>query len=69
MTKTIITLGESAELQRLRLEHKAAVERTGAVLAAKGMDSPEFAGADRAAGAISRRIREILGDPSKHWMS
>ena len=69
MTKTVITPEEGAELQRLRLDHAAAVEMTGAILATKGMDSPEFAEADRAAGAISRRIREILGDAGKPWMS
>jgi hypothetical protein len=69
MTRAVISPEEGAELQQPRLDHAAAVERTGAILAAKGMDSLEFAEADRAAGAISRRIREILGDSGKHWMS
>jgi hypothetical protein len=33
------------------------------------MESPEFLEADKVAGAIYRRIREILGTADKHWMA
>jgi hypothetical protein len=69
VTKTVVTPEEGAELQRLYREHAAATETAVAVLAARGMDSPEFAEADKAAGVIWRRMREILGDAGKHWMS
>jgi hypothetical protein len=69
MSKTVITPEEGAELQRLYREHAAANEKAAAILAATGMGSTEFAEADKAAGAIWRRIREILGDAGKPWMS
>jgi hypothetical protein len=69
MAKTVLSPEDGAELQRLYQEHAATNQKTAAVLASKGMDSPEFAEADKAAGAIGRRIREILGNAGKHWMS
>jgi hypothetical protein len=61
MGKRITTEEEAAELKQLRLEHAAALKHAGKVLAAKGMDSPEFAEADKAAETINHRICEILG--------
>lgn len=69
MVRTIITPTEHDELKRLYAEFAAATERAATVLATKGVESPEFAEADKAAGVLSRRIREILGTADKHWMA
>ena len=60
---------EGEELKRLRAEHEAASMRAGAILQAKGMDSPEFAEAERATGVLYCRIREIMGTANSHWMA
>ena len=67
--RTIISPEEGNELKQLYTEHAAATARAAVILAAKGMDSPEFGEADKAAGLVWRRIREILGTADKHWMA
>lgn len=62
VVRNVISPEEGAELQRLYRELDAASKRAAVVLATKGMASPEFAEADKATGAVWRRIREILGD-------
>jgi hypothetical protein len=36
-------------------------------LRTEGMDSPRFLEADKAAGTLRRRIREILGTAGSDW--
>jgi len=60
MNRRIITHEEAAELTRLYEEHAAASQRAGEILQSHGMESAEFADADRATGELWRRIREIL---------
>jgi hypothetical protein len=67
--RTVISPEEGNELKRLYREYSAVAERAAAILAAKGMDSPEFFEADKATGVLWRRIREILGTADKHWMA
>ncbi|EME72033.1 hypothetical protein H261_00600 [Paramagnetospirillum caucaseum] len=69
MTRTVISPEEGEVLRQLYAEYVAAVSQAGAVCIAKGMDSPEFQEADKAAGAIRRRIYEIRGDADQHWMA
>lgn len=69
MTKSIISPEEGDELKRLYKEHAKASEQAAVILAARGMDSREFFEADKATGALWRRIREILGVSSSHWMA
>ncbi len=67
MARKIISPEEGAELKRLYAAHETAAAHAGAVLRQKGMDSPEFLEADRASGALWRRIREILGEDGQPW--
>ena len=62
MAKQFLTPEQGAELQRLYKDLAAITEKTASILAAKGMASPEFEDADKAATDIWRRIREIRGD-------
>jgi hypothetical protein len=67
--RSLITPEEAAERSRLMAEYQAAGIRAGAILAQYGMDSPEFLEADKATGAIWRRIREIDGTAGSRWMA
>jgi hypothetical protein len=67
MARSVINPEEGAELMRLYEEHEIAVRRARTILAKEGMESPAFAKADRMAGAIWLRIREIRGDTSRQW--
>jgi len=62
MAKSFLTPEQGAELQHLYNDLAAINEKTAAILGAKGMASPEFEEADKAATDIWRRIREIRGD-------
>ena len=65
--RTDISPEKSAELKRLYVEFASSVKRTAVILTSNGMDSPEFAEADKASGVLWKRIREILGDTGKPW--
>jgi hypothetical protein len=60
--RTVISPEEGAELKRLYADYAISVNRAAVILASRGMDSPEFADADKASGVLWRRIREILGE-------
>jgi hypothetical protein len=62
MPQQYLTPEKGAELQRLYNDLAAITEKIAAVLRDKGMASPEFEEADKAATDIWRRIREIRGD-------
>lgn len=65
----VIRPEEGAELQRLYRDKEAAVQRCLAVLQTHAMESAEFFAAHETESAITRRIKEILGTTSKHWMA
>jgi hypothetical protein len=67
--RNIISPEEGEELKRLYADYATATQRAAIVLAAKGMTSAEFAEADKAAGILYRRIREILGTAGQSWMA
>lgn len=67
--RTIISVEEGSELKRLYAEHAAATNQAAAILASRGMESPEFAEADKIVGILWRRIREIFGTANQHWMT
>jgi hypothetical protein len=69
VAKNILTPEEGEELKRLYLEHSNNTARAGALLAAHGMDSVEFAEADKLSTQTWGRIREILGTSGLHWMA
>jgi hypothetical protein len=60
MAKASTVPEDARVLKRLYQDYVAAVNRAGVTLVSKGMQSPEFSEADKAAGAIYRRIRKIL---------
>jgi hypothetical protein len=62
MPQQYLTPEKGAELQHLYNDLAAITEKIAAVLRAKGMASPEFEEADKAATDIWRHIREIRGD-------
>lgn len=59
---------EMSELEVLYQEQSAALLRASQILIEKGMSSPDFIEADRAAGRMWLRIRELLGK-SGQWTS
>ena len=69
MARNIISPEEHAELKRLYADHLAAIERAGAIATREGMQSLQYFEADKASGAIWRRIREILGTTDSYWMA
>lgn len=50
MSKSILHSNDGAKLNRLREQHVAASRHAAQILKTHGMDSPEFAEADRATG-------------------
>jgi|HubBroStandDraft_6_1064221.scaffolds.fasta_scaffold44021_6 hypothetical protein len=64
IARNVISHEEGAELKRLYADFAAASERARIILATEGMESPRFFEADKATGAIWRRIREIIGTPT-----
>jgi len=59
---------DAEEFQRLYGEFTAANAKALAILKARGMDSAEFAEADRAASDIWVKLRRLQGKEGKHWM-
>jgi hypothetical protein len=59
---------DAKEFQRLYGEFKTANAKALAILKAKGMQSTEFAEADRAASEIWVKLRRLQGKEGKHWM-
>ncbi|MEA1650960.1 hypothetical protein UAJ10_18295 [Nitrospirillum sp. BR 11164] len=64
----IISLEDGAELTRCQNEYVEAKKRADALAISKGVDSIEFAEADKVVGALHHRIRELRGEKGKHWM-
>ena len=69
MERTTFSAEEAAELRELRAAWEVATQRAGAIMASHGMDSPEFAEADRVAGEIASQIKKICGIEGQHWMA
>jgi hypothetical protein len=67
MVRNVIGPEEGAELKRLYEEYVAAINHAAGILRTEGMDSPRFLEADKAAGTLRRRIREILGTAGSDW--
>jgi hypothetical protein len=67
--RNVISPEEDAELKRLHEAYFAASKWAYAILARDGMESPQFAEADAAVGAVWRRIRKIVGTADSRWMA
>jgi hypothetical protein len=64
-----VSRGRPLEFQRLYHEFTAANDKAFAILKAKGMQSAEFAEADRAASEIWVKLRRLQGKEGQHWMA
>lgn len=65
----IILSGEKAEeYKRLYAQYATAMGHSAALLASRGIESPEFQQADAAAGVLWAKLRELQG-ASGHWMA
>jgi hypothetical protein len=68
MDRNVIESDERDEPNSLYRDYAAAVQKAAATLERYGVESPQFIEADRAATAIWRRIRDILGITDQHLM-
>jgi hypothetical protein len=65
-----VTSPENArEFERLYDEFIAANAKARAILQVKGMDSAEFAEADRLVTDLWAKLRRLQGKEGQHWMA